>query len=128
MDKRTERKSNSSFLDPSKWINQNKYAVALRDSFPVSKGHTLVVPRRMVTSVFELDPNEIQACWNLLEAERERLIKEVGPDGFNIGVNIGEAAGQTVPHAHFHLIPRFYGDHPSPRGGVRAVIPGKADY
>ena len=82
----------------------------------------------MVTSVFELDPNEIQACWNLLEAERERLIKEVGPDGFNIGVNIGEAAGQTVPHAHFHLIPRFYGDHPSPRGGVRAVIPGKADY
>ena len=76
----------------------------------------------------ELDPNEIQACWNLLEAERERLIKEVGPDGFNIGVNIGEAAGQTVPHAHFHLIPRFYGDHPSPRVGVRAVIPGKADY
>ena len=130
MDRRKESQPNvgSPFLDPTRWINQNKYAVALRDSYPVSTGYTLVVPRRMVTSVFDLDPNEIQACWDLLDAERERLIKEVSPDGFNIGVNIGEAAGQTIWHAHFHLISRFYGDHSSPRGGVRAVIPGKAHY
>ena len=127
MDKHAQHKT-SPFLDPTRWISENKYAAALRDTYPVSPGHTLVVPKRMVASVFELSPDEIRACWDLLDAERKRLTDELNPDGFNIGVNIGTAAGQTIWHAHFHLIPRFAGDHPEPRGGIRAVIPGKAVY
>jgi len=118
----------SPFLDQSKWISENNFAAALRDSFPVSPGHTLIVPKRLVSSVFELDTDEILGCWRLLEAERDRLSAEFQPDGFNVGVNVGEAAGQTIQHAHIHLIPRYRGDHPSPRGGVRAVVLGKADY
>lgn len=118
----------SPFLDPSRWINQNGYAAALRDIYPVSPGHTLIVPKRLVGSVFELSPPEVAGCWDLLKAEQKRLVEEFKPDGFNIGVNIGEAAGQTIWQAHFHLIPRYLGDHSAPRGGVRAVIPGKADY
>jgi diadenosine tetraphosphate (Ap4A) HIT family hydrolase len=118
----------SPFLDPARWINQNEYAAALRDTYPVSPGHTLIVPKRLIGSVFDLSPPEVEACWDLLDCERKRLLDEFKPDGFNIGVNIGEAAGQTIWQAHFHLIPRYRGDHPTPRGGVRAVIPGKADY
>jgi diadenosine tetraphosphate (Ap4A) HIT family hydrolase len=116
------------FLDKGRWIAENLYAAALRDVFPVSPGHTLIVPKRVVSSIFELTDDEILACWSLLRSERDRLITEMGPDGFNIGVNVGYAAGQTVWHAHIHLIPRYEGDHPKPRGGIRGVIPGKADY
>jgi len=118
----------SPFLDRSRWISQNEFAAALRDEYPVTKGHTLIVPRRVVPSLFSLSEREIIACWELLMKEKERLDKELSPDGYNIGVNIGSAAGQTITHAHIHLIPRFDGDHPSPRGGVRAVIPEKASY
>jgi len=118
----------SPFLDPARWINENEYAAALRDTYPVSPGHTLIVPKRLVGSVFDLTPIEVQACWDLLNVERKRLADEFKPDGFNIGVNIGEAAGQTIRQAHFHLIPRYHGDHSAPRGGVRGVIPGKANY
>lgn len=118
----------SPFLDRTSWINENRFAIALRDRFPVSAGHTLIVPKRVVNSAFDLDQDEIAACWQLLAAERDRLSAEFQPDGFNVGINVGEAAGQTVQHAHIHLIPRYGGDHPDPRGGVRAVIPGKADY
>ena len=116
------------FLDPDRWISQNDYAAALRDIYPVSPGHTLVVPKRLVGSVFDLSPIEVQACWDLLEIEHKRLVDEFKPDGFNIGVNIGEAAGQTIRQAHFHLIPRYRAYHSAPRGGVRAVIPSKANY
>jgi diadenosine tetraphosphate (Ap4A) HIT family hydrolase len=126
--KQKEANSGSPFLDPVRWINENDYAVALRDTYPVSPGHTLIVPKRLVGSVFELTPIEVQGCWDLLSAEKKRLVDEFKPDGFNIGVNIGEAAGQTIWQAHFHLIPRYRGDHSAPRGGVRAVIPGKANY
>lgn len=118
----------SPFLDPSIWVNQNDYAAAIRDIYPVSPGHTLIIPKRIVPSIFDLSSVELGGCWELLCIERERLIKELRPDGFNIGTNIGLVAGQTISHAHIHMIPRYKGDHPSPRGGVRAVIPGKADY
>lgn len=120
--------SASPFLDPSRWISQNEFAVALRDEYPVSRGHTLIVPKRVVGSLFDLSEREVAACWDLLKKEKERLDNELSPDAYNIGVNNGPAAGQTIAHAHIHLIPRFKGDHPSPRGGIRAVIPDKADY
>jgi len=115
-------------LDRTRWVNENDSAVAIRDLFPVSRGHTLVVPKRVVSSLFDLSEQEVLDCWRLLKEERQRLESEFSPDGFNIGMNVGEAAGQTVPHAHIHLIPRYAGDVPSPRGGVRGVIPGKASY
>ncbi|MGD0947873.1 MAG: HIT family protein [Candidatus Binatia bacterium] len=118
----------SPFLDRTRWVNENDSAVAIRDLFPVSRGHTLVVPKRVVSSLFDLSEQEVLDCWRLLKEERQRLESEFSPDGFNIGMNVGEAAGQTVPHAHIHLIPRYAGDVPSPRGGVRGVIPGKASY
>lgn len=118
----------SPFLDETRWVSENERAAALRDGFPISEGHTLIVPKREVSSIFDLDEEEVLACWRLLLEEKERLQLKLKPDGFNIGVNIGAAAGQTVFHAHIHLIPRYEGDHPHPRGGVRAVIPGKASY
>ncbi len=115
-------------MDKARWVNENRSAAALRDEFPVSPGHTLIIPKRVVSSLFDLSDEEMLDCWHLLNVERARLETEFSPDGFNIGVNIGNAAGQTVPHAHIHLIPRYEGDTPSPRGGVRGVIPGKANY
>jgi diadenosine tetraphosphate (Ap4A) HIT family hydrolase len=118
----------SPFLNPKIWVSENNSAFALRDRYPVSKGHTLIVPKRAVASFFELTEQEIVDCWRLLEREKKKLKDELSPDGFNVGINDGAAAGQTVFHAHMHLIPRYRGDCPNPRGGVRAVIPGKADY
>jgi diadenosine tetraphosphate (Ap4A) HIT family hydrolase len=124
----TKNLSQSPFLNREFWINENASAFALRDLYPVSKGHTLIVPKRAVASFFELTEQEIVDCWRLLEREKKKLKDELSPDGFNVGINDGAAAGQTVFHAHMHLIPRYRGDCPNPRGGVRAVIPGKADY
>jgi ATP adenylyltransferase len=118
----------SPFLRPEIWVEENAKAVALLDKYPVSRGHTLIVPKRAVASIFELSKDELIACWELLTSQRDRIVKEFHPDGFNVGVNIGEAAGQTVAHAHIHLIPRYIGDNQNPRGGIRAVIPNKADY
>ncbi len=100
----------------------------LPDSFPVAEGHTLVVPRAHVTSIFELAKDEQEELWRLVSMVRGRLAKEFSPAGFTIGVNDGEAAGQTVGHAHIHVIPRFEGDTPDPRGGIRWVLPDKAAY
>jgi diadenosine tetraphosphate (Ap4A) HIT family hydrolase len=118
----------SPFLDPATWADSNDLAFAVRDGFPVSPGHTLVLPRRLVVSVFDLDPYEWRACVALLKRQKQVLADLYAPDGFNVGVNDGAVAGQTIGHAHIHLIPRFRGDHPNPRGGVRGVIPGKASY
>ena len=104
-------------------VAQNELAAAVRDLEPASKGHTLVVPKRHCTSFFDLTDGEVQACAALLKSERKKLLEEIAPDGFNIGVNDGTAAGQSIEHTHWHLIPRFKGDHPDPRGGVRHVIP-----
>ena len=103
-------------------------AVAIPDSFPASQGHTLVIPRRHVVSVFELAAADLVQLWELVSQTRLLLQEKLAPVGFNIGVNDGIAAGQTVSHAHVHVIPRFDGDVPDPRGGIRWVIPDKAAY
>ncbi len=107
---------------------ENDHALAIHDAYPVSEGHTLVIPKRHVADVTDLNDAEYEACWSLVRDVIADLRKELRPDGINIGVNCGEAAGQTVDHAHVHVIPRFRGDTPNPRGGVRSVIPHKQDY
>jgi len=106
----------------------NAHAVAFADGFPVAAGHTLVAPRRHVASVFDLATEEYAAVWALVAAVRARLAAATGADGFTIGVNDGVAAGQTVGHAHVHVIPRRAGDVGDPRGGVRWVLPERAAY
>ena len=118
----------SPFLDPAQWSADNALAAALRDIHPASPGHTLIVPKRPVPTVFDCTPDEIAAIWALIQACKRDLDAEFAPDGYNIGANCGALAGQTVFHAHVHLIPRYRGDHPNPRGGVRHVIPGKGNY
>lgn len=104
-------------------------AYALWDGFPVTSGHSLVIPTRHAPDYFSLTPDELLACDALLREASDRL-RSSDPSiaGFNIGLNAGAAAGQTVFHCHFHLIPRREGDVPNPRGGVRHVIPGKGWY
>ena len=118
------------FCEPSTesiWFD-DQIGFVLWDAFPVSKGHALVVPKEHVASLCDL-PEETQAAlWLLVSETRRRLQDEIQPDGFNIGLNDGEAAGQTVMHAHIHVIPRWKGDVADPRGGVRWVIPEKARY
>lgn len=115
-------------LPESRIILSNQQAVAVADGFPISPGHTLIIPRRHIESIFETNAEEANALIRLLAEAKNFVAKEYKPDGFNIGVNDGPAAGQTIPHLHIHLIPRFTGDHPDPRGGVRWIIPEKADY
>jgi diadenosine tetraphosphate (Ap4A) HIT family hydrolase len=110
-------------------IAANARAFAIRDRFPVTPLHTLVLPRRHVVSAFELEEAEVGAILRLLldlRCEIERADPAV--DGFNVGVNIGATAGQTVFHCHVHLIPRRRGDCANPRGGVRGVIPERQNY
>jgi diadenosine tetraphosphate (Ap4A) HIT family hydrolase len=109
------------------WLESDA-GIAFRDGYPVSEGHSLVVPRRHVASLFELNETEYADLWQLVARVRAELNKEFKPDAFNVGINDGAAAGQTVPHAHIHLIPRRKGDVEDPRGGVRWVVPDKADY
>lgn len=111
------------------YVASNALAFAIRDAYPVSPGHTLVVPRRLFASWFEATPEERAAIFELVDAVRQELDRsDKPPEGYNIGVNVGAAAGQTVAHLHVHVIPRYAGDVPDPRGGVRHVIPGKGNY
>jgi diadenosine tetraphosphate (Ap4A) HIT family hydrolase len=109
-------------------IDSNHYGIVIRDGFPISPGHTLIIPKRHIGSFFELEFDERQDLLNLLDTVKKILDVEFQPNGYNIGINDGPAAGQTVPHLHIHLIPRYTDDLPDPRGGVRWVIPDKADY
>jgi|SRR6056297_320424 len=114
--------------DPKLLFHESELVVGLWDRYPVSPGHALLVPRRHVAGWFDASQEEQQALVAALEAAKRKIEKEHRPDGYNIGVNIGEAAGQTVDHLHVHLIPRYQGDIADPRGGVRHVIPAKAGY
>ena len=120
----------SPFTNPALWLATNALAVVVDQPEPwmVSPGHCLIVPRRLVETVWDLSPTEWSACLELLAVMKARIDRDFRPDGYNIGINCGEAAGQTVFHAHLHVIPRYRGDDPAPRGGVRAVIPGKKNY
>ncbi|WP_038250428.1 HIT domain-containing protein [Ghiorsea bivora] len=116
-------------IEPSRVISSNELAYSIRDGFPVTKHHTLIIPKRHVASYFELGQAEINAINQLLFAEKESIEKQdTSVTGFNIGINSGESAGQTVFHCHVHLIPRRNGDVKEPRGGVRHVILGKGSY
>ena len=156
-------------IPPERIIAQNAHAFAIRDGFPVSLGHTLIIPRRHIGSFFDTTQDEKLALLELLDVAKEQIspspslskrgdnsslslsgrdnsslylstkdgnlsppLKKGGeggfPTAFNIGINDGPAAGQTVPHLHIHLIPRYKGDMPDPRGGVRWIIPDKAKY
>jgi diadenosine tetraphosphate (Ap4A) HIT family hydrolase len=107
---------------------ESESAVAFLDVFPVTPGHTLVIPKRHVVSLFDLPEEEQAAVWRLVAQVRATLLVEAEPNGFNVGLNDGSSAGQTVMHAHVHVIPRRHGDIADPRGGVRWVIPDKAAY
>jgi len=115
-------------LEASRVILENDLAIAICDGYPVSRGHVLVIPKRHVGSFFEITETERQAMLSLLDRFQKKLLEEFGPDAFNIGINDGAAAGQTVPHLHIHLIPRYEGDQVDPRGGVRLIFPDKAKY
>jgi len=110
------------------WVASNELAFAVRDSFPVSPGHTLVVTRRLVAGWFDATRDEQIAIIDLIPEVKRRLDAELHPDGYNVGVNIGVAAGQSVMHLHVHVIPRFAGDVAHARGGVRHVIPFHGAY
>ena len=108
---------------------RNELACATWDGFPVTPLHCLIIPHRHVADYFSLSRDEVLACDGLLRQTRERLLAEDPTiQGFNIGLNAGAVAGQTIFHCHFHLIPRRVGDVDEPRGGIRNVIPGKGSY
>lgn len=115
-------------LEAGRIVLENTHAMAVLDGFPISPGHTLVIPKRHIGSLFEATAEERRALFDLLAVARSQLLESHRPDGFNIGINDGASAGQTVMHLHIHLIPRYAGDVADPRGGVRWIFPDKAPY
>lgn len=109
-------------------IEENDMALLILDGYPVSPGHSLIIPKRHVGSFFDATPPERAALLALLDKAKELVEETHKPDGYNIGIHDGAAAGQTVPHLHIHLIPRYSVDQDDPRGGVRWVVPDKANY
>ena len=109
-------------------LASSSLAFAIYDKFPVNPGHALIIPKRHTANYFDLSAEEQQALFALLNEVKQKLAENYSPDGFNVGINVGEAAGQTVGHVHIHLIPRYNGDIDNPRGGVRGVIPGRREY
>lgn len=116
------------FCTHDEFVLANELAVARWDANPVTPGHLLITARRHVADFFEITGDERRALLDLLQLARDLLQREHRPDGFNVGINVGAAAGQTISHVHIHLIPRYHGDTPRPRGGVRGVIPDKQSY
>ena len=115
-------------VEDKDYLIENETAVSFLDSYPLTEGHTLIIPKRHISEIFELDSKEHADIWEIINATKKLLSDTLSPDGFNIGVNVGKEAGQTVNHAHLHLIPRYKGDVADPRGGIRWVIPDKAPY
>jgi diadenosine tetraphosphate (Ap4A) HIT family hydrolase len=109
-------------------VEAREHAFAILDAYPVTPGHTLVIARRHVVDAFDLTACELDDILRLIGTARDRIDRTFRPTGFNIGVNIGRDAGQTIRHVHIHVIPRYPGDCEDPTGGVRGVIPGKARY
>ncbi len=109
-------------------LTESATAYAIFDKYPVSPGHALIIPKKHVSDYFKLSMHTKTALWIMVERVKDLLKDRFDPDGFNVGINIGEAAGQTIPHVHIHLIPRYQGDVANPRGGIRHVIPGKGIY
>lgn len=102
-------------------VAENTLALAFYDGFPVNQGHTLIIPKHHVETLFEASREELEAINELIFVVRDRLDQLFKPDGYNIGVNVGQAAGQTIFHLHYHVIPRYVGDVEDPRGGIRRI-------
>tara|TARA_B100000674_G_scaffold94628_1_gene67180 strand:+ start:537 stop:938 length:402 start_codon:yes stop_codon:yes gene_type:complete len=116
-------------INSKELLFENKYAYSSYDSYPVSKFHTLIIPKRHVKDFFDLDNDEILACNELIKKIKKSILKiDKNIKGFNIGTNAGVVAGQSIFHCHIHLIPRREGDVDNPQGGVRSVIPSKQHY
>jgi len=116
-------------LDPDRIVSENEFSFVIQDAFPVTAGHSLVIPKRHVSDYFFLTPSEIESTQLHIKEQKQFLeINDPSISGFNIGINIGEAAGQTIFHCHIHIIPRRKGDTDDPSGGVRHVIPEKGKY
>jgi diadenosine tetraphosphate (Ap4A) HIT family hydrolase len=109
-------------------IVESATAYSIFDKFPVNKGHALIIPKKHCSNYFDLSFKEQSACLFMLNKVKEIVSNKFNPDGFNVGINIGDAAGQTIPHVHIHLIPRYSGDVANPRGGIRHIIPDKGFY
>lgn len=110
------------------WIASNTMGFAIRDRYPVTPGHSLVVPRRVIETWWEASAEERVGLWELVDAVKQQLDEEYRPDGYNVGFNQGRAGGETIGHLHIHVIPRRFGDVPDPTGGIRHVIPGRGNY
>ena len=117
----------SPFLEKTKLL-KNEFGFVVYDGFPVSKGHCLVVPHRVYSNYFDSTEDEIIGLQKLVVQTKEFLDQEYQPDGYNVGINCGEVSGQTIPHVHIHVIPRYRGDMDNPKGGVRGVISSKQKY
>lgn len=115
-------------LDAREVVGSNALALFFEDKYPVTPGHLLVIPKRHVATYFDATAEEKRAMWDLLEEAKAYLDQHRTPEGYNVGINVGATAGQTVMHLHVHLIPRYAGDMADPRGGVRHVIPEKGKY
>jgi diadenosine tetraphosphate (Ap4A) HIT family hydrolase len=109
-------------------IIKSEMAFSIYDRYPVNPGHALVIPKRHCADYFALSIDEQSACWEMVNQVKEVIDQTFNPDGYNIGINNLESAGQTLPHVHIHLIPRYKGDVLRPQGGIRGVIPGKKEY
>ena len=110
-------------------ISENDLTFAIRDNYPVTTLHSLIIPKRHVADYFSLTKDELLSCDALLKEVKSSIkVEDESVKAFNVGINSGEAAGQTIFHCHIHLIPRRVGDVENPRGGIRHLIPGKGDY
>lgn len=107
---------------------RNELCYARFDQYPVTDGHVLIIPFRHFSNYFDATEDETCSIWSLVDGVKHVIRQERSPDGYNIGINVGRAAGQTIPHLHVHIIPRYEGDMTDPRGGVRGVIPDKQKY
>ena len=115
-------------IKKNNYVLENEFAIVRFDNFPVNKGHLEVIPKRHVKDWWETTTEERIAMFNLLDEAKKMIDNKYNPDGYNIGMNLGKAAGQSIMHLHIHLIPRYNGDVSNPRGGIRGVIPDKQNY
>ena len=118
----------SPFLENRDKLLENNVGFVIYDGFPVSEGHCIIIPHRVYPNYFESTEDKVIGLQKLVVGTKKLLDKKYKPDGYNVGINCGEDGGQTVPHVHIHLIPRYKGDVEDPRGGVRGVIPSRQKY
>ncbi|MDR3502171.1 MAG: HIT family protein [Legionella sp.] len=115
-------------LPKDRWIHESERFFVIKDGFPVSPGHCLIISKELKTTFFDLSDAERVELINIIDIVKDIIEKEFTPDGYNIGMNCGLAAGQSVMHFHCHVIPRYQGDMKNPKGGVRYCIPEKGNY